>query len=102
MNPVNFCYWLQGARELCGLESPTIAQVENIRKHLALVPMASMRSSNMLLTLIEALRGSLIFGEPNWDLVWRDLDNVFEHVIDKMAAGDQSMLNEVHGSTPRC
>lgn len=101
VNPVNFCYWLQGARELCGLDAPSADQVSMIRRHLDLVP-RSAAPGGLLTEFIDGLRAAWAFGAPAWANVWLALDGVFEHVIDKMASGDQAQLNTVHGSTFRC
>jgi hypothetical protein len=101
VNPVNFCYWLQGARELCGLDAPSDEQIGLIRNHIELVPPTSAHSVTIF-NFIEGLRGALRFGVPDWAMVWQELANVFEHVIDKMSSGDHSVLNQVHGSMPRC
>ena len=37
MSPRDFCYWLQGAFEIAGLEGLTAAQVSVIKNHLNLV-----------------------------------------------------------------
>ena len=37
MDPVNFCYWLQGYFELCENDNLTDKQVEIIKNHLGLV-----------------------------------------------------------------
>lgn len=86
----DFCFWLQGAVELGGLQAPlTPQQTEVIARHLSLVALSS-RSVEALPradALVQKMRAladlDVPFEGAVWDKLVTALYDVFEHQLDK-------------------
>lgn len=117
MTTVEFCYWLQGLFELAQPRVLSAAQVECIKRHLALSeavkgddsPRQVKEFCAWLKTSIEWLNPS---DPEHVQKVQFKLDQCFAHVIDKMY-GEDGKLNAIHtpphlrpddgsGIRPRC
>lgn len=109
MDPVNFCFWLQGWREIleAASQSPqevTEKQIQVIKSHLKLV-FEYLKGKSLplnecvlfcywMLTEIEA--NEKTNEKLNMDEVFEKLHSVFKHVIDPSYEGDQQAFQNAH------
>lgn len=109
----DFCFWLQGAFEICDPPSITAAQVECIKRHLALVdesqkdvkrldgPAAFCRTLKILLQTDKNRPDGVGLNGTELAVVKKLLNAEFVH-IDADTEGDQDAMDEIHhGKPPR-
>jgi hypothetical protein len=96
MTATDFCYWLQGAIEIGGLQAPSAEQRDAIlRQLLAVWPHDVFTLSSALLLRFYALPEAFA-------TVREELQKVFLHDIDPSYDGDQEFLQQLHeGKTLR-
>lgn len=96
MTAKEFCYWLQGALEIGGLQAPSAEQRDAILRQLLTVwPHDVFTLSSALLLRFCALPEAFA-------TVREELQKVFVHDIDPSYDGDQEFLQQLHeGKTLR-
>ena len=86
----DFCFWLQGAVELGGLQAPlTPQQTEVIARHLSLVvlssrPVDQLPCADAFVVHMKMLHeAEIAFEGVVWDKLVSQLHDVFEHQLDQ-------------------
>ena len=108
MTPRDFCYWLQGAFEITGIQSLNAQQTTIVRKHLELVYAAEYdkdsHSQNgkdfcdWLQGFLENVSNEMT--ETQTARVDKRLSRTFLHVID-VTFDNQDKLNDIHHGKDR-
>lgn len=101
MNAREFCYWLQGAFELCGMAEIDGARAAQIKAHLALVAKCDPNHRNTFVTWLDLTMND--GGYYAKGMTARDVEMVgkllaaqFQHEIDPSYGGDSAALQAAH------
>src|SRR5215467_10014036 len=90
MTPTEFCYWLQGAIEIGGLETVSNDQAALIHEKLLTVAPHNVFTLTVFL-LLHYFPPQLIFDE-----IRKELQTMFIHDIDPSYEGDQQYFHDLH------
>ncbi len=85
-----FCYWLQGAIEIGGLNSIDMEQAKLIHKRLSLV-----KDVNYFTISVKAILENYPL-DAGFRAIAEELQHMFKHDIDPSYEGDQDFYHAVH------